>query len=86
MFLGAVSFADAMKMGSEIYREIERKISAQKETKLPLLSNGEGSFAPEMENEEVLTLMDEAIKTIGYDGKVKLALDIGASAFNKDGE
>ncbi|XP_033221760.1 alpha-enolase-like isoform X2 [Belonocnema kinseyi] len=83
--LGAVSFADAMKMGSEIYREIERKISEKQEKKLPLLSNGEGAFAPAMENEEVLTLMDEAIKTIGYDGKVKLALDIGASAFNKDG-
>ncbi|XP_033221758.1 enolase-like isoform X1 [Belonocnema kinseyi] len=85
MPIGAVSFADAMKMGSEIYREIERKISEKQEKKLPLLSNGEGAFAPAMENEEVLTLMDEAIKTIGYDGKVKLALDIGASAFNKDG-
>ena len=82
-----MSFADAMKMGTEIYREIERKIAEQAEAKLPLLANGEGSFAPEMEdNQEVLSLIDESIKTVGYDGKVKLALDMGASAFSKDGK
>ncbi|XP_012279455.1 enolase [Orussus abietinus] len=84
---GAESFADAMKMATEIFREIERKLAEQQDSKPPLPVVDEGAFAPEFEEDkEALTLIDESIKSAGYEGKVKLALDMAASAFCKDGQ
>ena len=74
-------------MGTDIFRQIERKIAEQLETKVPLLTNEEGSFSPELDKSgEVLTLINEAIKAVGYEEKVKIALDVAASSFYKNGE
>lgn len=73
-------------MGTEVFRVMEQKIAEQQDTKTPLPVGDEGSFAPELEDDkEALTLIDEAIKAAGYDGKIKIALDMSASTFCKDG-
>ncbi|XP_025602160.2 enolase-like [Athalia rosae] len=83
---GAVSFADAMKMGTEVYRAVELKLAEQQETKPPLPVSEKGGFTPELEDDkEALTIIDEAIKTAGYEGKIKIAMDMSASTFCKDG-
>ena len=47
----------------------------------------EGGFAPNVSGaEESLELLTEAIKKAGYEGKVKIALDVASSEFYKDGK
>jgi enolase len=76
-----------MKMGLEIYREIEAKLAEIQETKLPLTVSNEGSFEPKLQdNNKALATIDQAIKTKGYEGKVKIAIDVGATAFFKEGK
>lgn len=84
--IGAESFADAMKMGMEVYRVLEKKIAETQEIQLPLPVSDEGAFAPELEDDkDALTLLDESIKDAGYEGKIKIAIDMAASAFYKEG-
>ncbi|XP_032676010.1 enolase-like [Odontomachus brunneus] len=84
--IGAESFADAMKMGTEVYRVAERKIvEAQGITGPPPVSD-KGAFVPEMEDDkDALTLLNDSIKDAGYEGKIKITLDMAASAFYKEG-
>lgn len=75
-----------MKMGTEVYRTIEKMIAETQEAKVPLPVSDDGSFTPEFEEDrEALTLINEAIKNAGYDGKIKIAIDMAASSFCKDG-
>ncbi|XP_029047249.1 enolase-like [Osmia bicornis bicornis] len=85
--IGAESFADAMKMGTEVYRVLERKIATAQEIQLPLPVSDDGAFTPlELEEDkEALLLLDESIREAGYDGRIKIALDMAASAFYKEG-
>ncbi|XP_076686141.1 enolase [Andrena cerasifolii] len=84
--IGAESFADAMKMGSEVYRVLERKIAATQEIQMPLPVSDEGAFTPELEEDrEALILLDESIKEAGYEGKIVMGLDMAASSFYKEG-
>ncbi|KOC67442.1 Enolase [Habropoda laboriosa] len=85
--IGAESFADAMKMGTEVYRVLEQKIAAAQEIQLPLPTSDEGAFTPlELEEDkEAVLLLDESIKEAGYEGRIKIALDMAASAFYKEG-
>jgi Enolase len=47
----------------------------------------EGGFAPNVSGaEESLELLSEAIKKAGYEGKIKIALDVASSEFFKDGK
>lgn len=47
----------------------------------------EGGFAPNVSGaEESLDLLTEAIKKAGYEGKIKIALDVASSEFYKDGK
>merc|ERR1712014_349252 len=47
----------------------------------------EGGFAPNFQNNgEALELLVEAIKKSGYEGKIKIGMDIAASEFFKDGK
>ena len=47
----------------------------------------EGGFAPNVSGaEEALELVSEAIKKAGYEGKIKIALDVASSEFYKDGK
>lgn len=47
----------------------------------------EGGFAPNVSGaDESLELISEAIKKAGYEGKIKIALDVASSEFYKDGK
>jgi len=84
--IGADSFAEAMRVGAEVYHALK---SVLKERKLATGLGDEGGFAPNLDsNREALDLIEEAIKKAGYKpGKdVALALDVAASEFYADGK
>ncbi|MBW2699444.1 MAG: phosphopyruvate hydratase [Deltaproteobacteria bacterium] len=79
--LGAPSFAEALRYGSEIFHHLKKVLKAQgKSTGV----GDEGGFAPEMgSNEEALKVIMEAIDKAGLEpGKdIMLALDPAATEF-----
>jgi len=79
--VGAVNFRHAMQMGSEVYH-ILKKLIKNKFGAVGTLIGDEGGFAPMIKNEkEALDLLVEAISESGYEGKIKIALDVAASEF-----
>ncbi|XP_070160594.1 enolase [Polyergus mexicanus] len=84
--IGAESFADAVKMATEIYRVLEKKIVDAQGIQGPLPVSDEGAFVPDLKDDKAaLTLLNASIKDAGYEGKIKIALDMAASAFYKEG-
>lgn len=83
---GASSFTEAMKMGSEVYHHL--KAGIKKKYGLDATAVGdEGGFAPNiLANNEALNTIVDAIKVAGYEGKVKIGMDIAASEFHKNGK
>ena len=84
--IGAESFAEAMRMGSEVYQALKKVL---KDKKLATGLGDEGGFAPNLEsNRAALDLIEEAIKAAGYKpgADVALALDVAASSFVSDGK
>ena len=84
--VGASTFAEAMRMGSEMYHHLKTII--KKKYGLDATAVGdEGGFAPNFQdNKEALDLVVEAIKMAGYEGKIKIGMDIAASEFYKNGK
>jgi enolase len=81
MPLGTETFAEALRMGAEIYHHLKKVLQ---EKKYATGVGDEGGFAPDLRaNEEALQLIVRAIKTAGYKpGKdVCVALDPAASTF-----
>ncbi|KAG0350397.1 enolase [Gamsiella multidivaricata] len=82
---GASSFAEAMKMGSEVYHTLKsviKKKYGQDATNV----GDEGGFAPNIQSSiEGLELLKEAIARAGYTNEVKIGIDAAASEFFKDG-
>jgi len=79
--VGASSFKDAMKMGSEVYHTLKSVIK-KKYGQDACNVGDEGGFAPNiLENKEGLDLLQEAIANAGYEGKVKIGMDVAASEF-----
>ncbi|GAB2272240.1 Enolase [Dionaea muscipula] len=82
--VGASSFKEAMKMGSEIYHHLKgviKKKYGQDATNV----GDEGGFAPNIqENVEGLELLKTAIEKAGYTGKVVIGMDVAASEFYKE--
>lgn len=76
--VGAPSFADALRMGSEIYHTLGKIL---KKKGLSTAVGDEGGFAPNLgSDEEAIELIITAIKTAGYDtDTVKIALDVASS-------
>merc|ERR1712107_349152 len=83
---GATCFSEAMRMGSELYHHLKGII--KKKYGLDATAVGdEGGFAPNFQNNgEALELLVEAIKKSGYEGKIKIGMDIAASEFFKNGK
>jgi enolase len=83
---GASCFSEAMRMGSELYHHLKAII--KKKYGLDATAVGdEGGFAPNFQNNgEALTLLVEAIKKSGYEGKIQIGMDIAASEFFKEGK
>jgi len=83
---GASSFSEAMKMGSETYHHLKKVIKAKYGQDACNVGD-EGGFAPNIQdNEEALTMIMEAIKNAGYEGKFKICMDPASSEFFKDGK
>ena len=85
MPVGAKSFSEALRMGSEIFHNLKNVLKSRG------YSTGvgdEGGFAPNLKsNEEAVETILEAIGKAGYKAgdNVMLALDPAASEFYKDG-
>lgn len=76
------TFSESLRIGTEVYHELKRLL---KEKGLSTGVGDEGGFAPQLESyEEPLKLIMQAAKNLGYEDKVKLAMDIAASDIYKD--
>lgn len=81
---GAASFTEAMKIGTETYHTLKKVIAAKYGIDATNVGD-EGGFAPNVSGaEESLDLLVEAISKAGYEGKIKIALDVASSEFYKD--
>ena len=83
--VGAESFAHAIRIGSEVYHELQRTL---KKRGLGTAVGDEGGFAPALDsNEAPLELLVTAIQSAGYSPGVDVAIcmDPAASEFFKDG-
>ncbi|CAF1054087.1 unnamed protein product [Rotaria sordida] len=78
---GAKTFKEAMRMGSEVYHHLKNLIKA--EYGLDATNVGdEGGFAPNIENaDKALDILVKAIDKAGYNGKIKIGMDVAASEF-----
>jgi enolase len=83
--LGAESFSQALRLGAEIYHELQRTL---KRRGLSTAVGDEGGFAPALEtNEAPLELLVSSIESAGYSPgeDVAICLDPAASEFLRDG-
>ncbi|MCS7173431.1 MAG: phosphopyruvate hydratase [Armatimonadetes bacterium] len=83
--LGASSFRDALRMGTEVYHHLRQLLKARG---LDTGVGDEGGFAPDLRTAaEALDLLLEAIEASGYRAgeEVALALDAAASELYRDG-
>jgi enolase len=82
--VGAGSFAQAMRMGTEVYHELQRTL---KKRGLGTAVGDEGGFAPALDsNEAPLELLVSAISSAGYrpGDDVAICVDPAASEFFKE--
>lgn len=86
MPVGASSFAEALRMGAEIYHSLKAVLKSRG---LNTAIGDEGGFAPNLtSNEDALGAIVEAIEKAGYKPgeEVKLALDVASSEMYADGK
>jgi len=82
---GATTFADAIRMGSEVFHALKKVLSGKN---LAVSVGDEGGFAPNLSsNEEAIEMIVAGIKEAGYGpgDEIYIALDAAASEFYKDG-
>lgn len=84
MPIGAKSFQEALRMGTEAYHALGKLLKSRS---LECAVGDEGGFAPSLENdEEALKLLTEAIEKSGYGAeKIGIALDIASSEWYEGG-
>jgi len=85
MPVGASSFAEALRMGTEVYHNLKAVL---KEKNLATAVGDEGGFAPNLaSNEDALLCIVDAIQRAGYipGEQVALALDVAASELYENG-
>jgi len=90
---GATSFAEAMRIGSECYHSLKKKIASKYGTEGTFLRGfvidfeatgigDEGGFAPPVSRpEEALELLTDAVADAGYTRKVSFAIDPASQEF-----
>lgn len=84
MPVGAENFAEALRMGAEIFHNLKAVLQAKG---LNTSVGDEGGFAPNLaSNEEAIITILEAIEQAGYKAgeEVYLALDVAATEFYRD--
>jgi len=83
--VGASSFADALRIGAEVYQHLKNVIK-EKYGQDAINVGDEGGFAPNiLNNKEGLELIKLAVAKAGYTEKVKFGMDVAASEFFKEG-
>jgi enolase len=85
MPIGAASFSDALRMGSETFHQLRKVLSGRG---YATSVGDEGGFAPNLRsNEEAIEVILEAIDAAGYraGSQIALALDAASSEFFRDG-
>ncbi|MGQ0825579.1 MAG: phosphopyruvate hydratase [Actinomycetota bacterium] len=83
--LGAVSFSEALRWGTETYHALKGLLH---EREMSTALGDEGGFAPDLEsNEAALSLLVEAIERAGYrpGEEIALALDVAATELHEAG-
>ena len=83
--IGAESFADALRMGTEVFHSLKKVLVKRK---LATGVGDEGGFAPDLrDDEEAIKVILEAIDAAGYAAgkEIALALDCAASELLVDG-
>jgi len=86
MPVGAESFAEALRMGSEVFHSLKSVLKARG---LATGVGDEGGFAPDLaSNEDAIKLILQAIEKAGYKPgeQVALALDPASTEFFEDGK
>ncbi|MCK5518626.1 MAG: phosphopyruvate hydratase, partial [Alphaproteobacteria bacterium] len=86
MPISAVTSAESIRMGSEIFHSLKKLLS---ENGLNTAVGDEGGFAPSFKNvEQALSFIEKAIKSAGYKSgdDVVLALDVASTEFFKKGK
>ena len=81
--IGAESFSDALRMGSEVYHVLGKML---KKKGMSIGVGDEGGYAPNLENDEqAIELLCEAINEAGYDtASIAIALDAAASEWQSN--
>ncbi|HIH33624.1 MAG TPA: phosphopyruvate hydratase [Candidatus Diapherotrites archaeon] len=80
--LGAGSYSEALQFNVEIYQTL-KQIIKDKFGKSAINVGDEGGFAPSIsKTEDVLKLMQLALKETGYEKQVRIALDFAANSFH----
>ncbi|AFZ81545.1 enolase, putative [Theileria equi strain WA] len=78
---GATTFREALQMGAEVYHTLKNVISKKYGHDATNVGD-EGGFAPNIKSaEEALDLLVDAINKAGFEGKVKIGMDVAASEF-----
>lgn len=87
MPVGATSFADALRMGAEVYHALKKTLTAKGYN---TAIGDEGGFAPDLKsNEEAIQVIVEAIEKAGYKPgeQIAIAMDPAATElFKEDGK
>ena len=86
MPVGAVSFSEALRMGSEVFHQLKKVLS---EKGYQTAVGDEGGFAPDLgSNREAIDVIISAVESAGYKpgDDVAIALDPAASSFYSDGK
>uniref|UniRef100_A0A8C6PQL3 phosphopyruvate hydratase n=1 Tax=Nothobranchius furzeri TaxID=105023 RepID=A0A8C6PQL3_NOTFU len=82
--VGAESFKEALRIGSELYHTLKGVIQ-EKYGQDATNVGDEGGFAPNiLENSEALDLLQTAIEKAGFTDKVVVGMDVAASEFYRE--
>ncbi|CAG4962105.1 unnamed protein product [Parnassius apollo] len=82
---GVSSFADAMRLGTDIYQYVKKLIKSKFKIESTYVSDSGGFAIPLRSNRDALLFLTDAIKQCGYAGKVEIAINACASDLYKDG-
>jgi enolase len=84
--LGAGSFSEALRIGSEIYHCLKSQLK-DRYGNTAINVGDEGGFSPPLSRpKEALDAVNDAIEEMGYSGTVSLAMDVAASNFYEEGD
>ncbi|KAJ0183719.1 hypothetical protein K1T71_000142 [Dendrolimus kikuchii] len=82
---GAASFAEAMRIGTEIYHFVKKSIVSKYKIDSTYISDSGGFSVPLQSHRDALMFLTDVIKQCGYTGKAEIAINAAATDLYKDG-